>query len=99
MGRNDICCVSKTAQYDIQRYLMLIRETQIMTHQLTIDQKYCRGDDLCHACSAVLPGLYEHCLEHGRLLLSGPSTGEYGGLISRLIACCPDRAIVINPVE
>jgi hypothetical protein len=70
-----------------------------MTHQLTIDQRYCRGDELCHACTALLPGIYEHCLEHGRLLISHPSTGEHGGLLSRLIAGCPDRAIVVIPVE
>jgi hypothetical protein len=43
--------------------------------------------------------LYEHCLEHGRLLISHPATGEHGGLLSRLIAGCPDRAIVVVPVE
>jgi hypothetical protein len=69
-----------------------------MTHQLTIDQRYCRGDDLCHTCAAILPGLYDHCLEHGRLLISHPATREHGGLLSRLIAGCPDRAIVITPV-
>jgi hypothetical protein len=70
-----------------------------VTHQLTIDQKYCRGDDLCHACAAILPGLYEHCLEHGRLLISHPATGAHCGTISKLISCCPDRAIVVVPVE
>jgi hypothetical protein len=70
-----------------------------VTHQLTIDQRYCRGDELCHACTAILPGLYDHCLEHGRLLISHPATGKHGGLLSRLIACCPDRAIVVVPVE
>jgi ferredoxin len=70
-----------------------------VTHQLTIDRRYCRGDDLCHTCTAIFPGLYEHCQEHGRLLISHPATGEHGGLLSRLIACCPDRAIVVVPVE
>jgi hypothetical protein len=71
----------------------------IVTHQLTIDQRYCRGDELCHTCTAILPGLFDPCLEHGRLIISLPATGEHGGTISRLIACCPDRAIVVVPVK
>jgi ferredoxin len=70
-----------------------------VTHQLTIDQRYCRGDELCHQCTAILPGLYDHCLEHGRMLISHPATGDNAGTISQLISSCPDRAIVIMPVE
>lgn len=70
-----------------------------MTHQLTIDQKHCRGLDLCHACEAIKPGLALHVERHGRLLISGPATAENGSTLSRLVACCPDRAIMIKPVE
>lgn len=70
-----------------------------MTHQLTIDQTHCRGLSLCHACEAIKPGLALHVERHGRLLVSGPATAENGSTLSRLVACCPDRAIMIQPVE
>ena len=70
-----------------------------MTHQLTIDQKFCRGLGLCHACEAIKPGLVHHCERYGRLLISDPSTAAHGATLSRLVACCPDQAIMIKPVE
>jgi len=69
-----------------------------MMHELTIKTTYCRGLGLCHACESIMPGLALHIERHGRLLISGPSTGEHGGTISRLIQICPDRAIHVRPV-
>jgi hypothetical protein len=57
-----------------------------MMHQLTIDTTACRGLDLCHACTAIKPGLVDYCAKHGRLLLSHEHT------------VCPDRAIMIKPL-
>ena len=62
-----------------------------MTHQLTIDQKYCRGLSLCHACEAIRPGLALHVERHGRLLISGPETMAQSTTITKLINCCPER--------
>lgn len=67
-------------------------------HQLTIDFADCRGLDLCHACEAITPGLVKHCQRHHRLLLSWQNTGAQSALLSRLVACCPDRAIMIKPL-
>ena len=69
-----------------------------MMHQLTISDR-CRGMALCHACEAVAPGIVNHCQRHGRVLLSGPSTGAHGDTISRLLQACPERAIHLKPLE
>lgn len=70
-----------------------------MMHQLTIDQKHCRGTTLCHACEAIQPGLVEYCAINGRLLISHPNTAEHSSVLSRLAQVCPDRAIMIRPVD
>ena len=70
-----------------------------MMHQLTIDQKTCRGPALCHECEAITPGLVEHCAINGRLLISHPNTATHSSVLSRLIVACPDRAIMIKPIE
>ena len=41
-----------------------------MMHQLTIDQSRCHGLDNCRACERIMPGLVDHCLLHGRLLIN-----------------------------
>ena len=68
-------------------------------HQLTIDQRACRGLTLCHACEAIKPGLVEHCAINGRLLISHPNTAAQSSVLSRLTVACPDRAIMIKPIE
>lgn len=68
-------------------------------HQLTIDFVDCRGLNLCHACEAITPGLVKHCQHYGKLLISWQNTGAQSALLSRLAAACPDRAIMIKPVD
>lgn len=68
-------------------------------HQLTIDADACRGIDLCHLCTAIKPGLVEHCAKHGRLLISHDNTSRIQPILSRLVAVCPDRAIMIEPID
>lgn len=68
-------------------------------HQIVIDTKRCRGLHLCAACESIKPGLVKYCEQHHRLLVSWPSTSRYADTISRLIASCPDRAIVIKPLS
>ena len=68
-------------------------------HQLTIDPKCCRGIALCHACEAIKPGLVDYCTKHGRLLISFANTARYSSMLSRLAQVCPDRAIMIKPME
>lgn len=70
-----------------------------MMQQIAIDQNRCRGLHCCHECELLLPGLVQYCSHHGRVLVSWESTGSHGDTISRLIAACPDRAIVIKPLE
>lgn len=67
-------------------------------HQLTIDAHACRGLHLCHACEAIKPGIIDYCTKHGRLLISFANTAQQQPIISRLIAVCPDQAIVIKPL-
>ena len=64
-----------------------------MMHSLTIDLSR------CHECERVRRGIHAHCAEHGRLLISGPETMEHSATITRLINCCPSRAITIMPVD
>ena len=70
-----------------------------MMHQLTIDQKTCRGPALCHECEAITPGLVACCAVNGRLLISWENSGRHASTLSRLVAACPDRAIMVKPVE
>jgi ferredoxin len=69
-----------------------------MMHQLSIDATACRGLDLCHACTAIKPGLVDYCAKHGRLLLSHEHTARIQPLLSRLVAVCPAQAIMIKPL-
>lgn len=69
-----------------------------MMHQLTIDQKACRGVSLCHGCEAITPGLVEFCSVNGRLLISAENTAIHSSTISRLVAACPVRAIFIKSI-
>lgn len=69
-----------------------------MMHALTIDLSCCHGLDLCHECERVKPGIHAHCAEHGQLLISGPGTMAHSATFTKLINCCPNRAITIRPV-
>ncbi|QQG66374.1 hypothetical protein HP555_11090 [Desulfobulbus oligotrophicus] len=70
-----------------------------MMHQLTVDSRHCRGLHLCHQCEAITPGLVHYCEMHGRVLISWPNTAAKQPLLSKLIVNCPDRAIMMKPVE
>lgn len=70
-----------------------------MMHQITVDADRCRGLHLCHACEAAMPGLVQHCEQHGRLMVSGESLTCHSQKISQLIARCPDRAVMVKRVE
>lgn len=71
----------------------------VMMHQITVDKDRCRGPHCCYECETVHKGLVEYCAHYGRVLVSWPSTATHSDTISRLIAACPDRAIVIKPFD
>jgi ferredoxin len=66
-------------------------------HKLTIDRNRCRGLSLCHACSAIQPGLVESCQDNGEIVIMPWANRDCSEVISALIACCPDRAIRVSP--
>lgn len=56
-----------------------------MTHQLTIDQSRCHGLDNCRTCERIMPGLVDHCRDHGRLLLGEWALGDHSEKLSAVI--------------
>jgi len=68
-----------------------------VTHKLTIDQKRCRGLNLCHQCEALQPGLVAACEKQGLINIQEWVLREQGLSLSALIVACPDRAIMIMP--
>jgi len=69
-----------------------------MLHQLTVDPRYCRGLHLCHQCEALQPGLVEHC-KTAPVVIQEWAAREQGSMLSALVACCPNRAIHIKPID
>lgn len=67
-----------------------------MKHELSIDSKICPGTRLCSVCEILQPGLVEAC-STTPVLIQQWANRECSGVISRLIAACPHRAIMVKP--
>ena len=68
-------------------------------HQLTVDRKRCRGIHLCHPCEVLQPGLVHACERQGHITIQEWAAREQGQDLSALIVACPERAIMIQPVD
>lgn len=69
-----------------------------MMHALTIDFARCHGIGICFECEKIRRGTYAYLEKYGQLLISGPNTMAHSATFTKLINCCPNRAITIRPV-
>ena len=68
-------------------------------HELTIDPAKCHGLANCRECEKIMPGLLDHCRDHGRLLLGEWALRDYSTQLSAVTVACTARAIMVRPIH